>query len=400
TSNQTQRVFAFERTAMLAGNAGARAVYTGFSPPQGTGFFVPLPGDASDGTLPPAGTPCPIFSYSDNGWGTGYSDAVNIYQMAVNWTPATPTGTITLAANIPTAAFDASYDANWNDVIQPGTTQKLDGIGGVCMYRAQWKSWSGYNTILLNWAVKISATQRSIKWCELRQSQSTGTWSMYQEGIYTPDAATRWMGSIAMDNNGSIGLAYMKTNSATTLYPGLYYTGRRSCDPLGTLPITEEQVVAGTGYQTGGNRNGDYAQLSLDPDGVTFWYTGEYMGGTSGSTAARTRIFSFQLPVCENTAIVNIAITNGVNPKCPGTATTFTATPTNGGTAPAYQWQVNGINVGTNSTTYSTSTLTNGDVVRCIMTSNLSGVLGSPATSNTITMTVSPVVTPSVSIAL
>jgi hypothetical protein len=398
TSNQTQKVFAFERTAMLAGNASARAVYTAFSPPQGSGFFVPLPGDASDGTLPAAGTPCPIFSYSDNGWGAAYSDAVNIYQMSVNWNPTTPTGTITLAANVPMAAFDASYDASWNDVIQPGTTQKLDGIGGVCMYRAQWKSWGGYNTVLLNWGVKISSTQRSIKWCELRQNQSTGTWSVFQEGIYTPDGATRWMGSMAMDDNGSIGIGYMKTDATNTVYPGLYYTGRRSCDPPGTLPLTESMVVAGTGYQTGTNRNGDYAEMVMDPDGITFWYTGEYMGGTSGSTAARTRIFSFQIPPCDTIPVINIAQTAGTSPLCPNSSATFTATYYNGGSTPTFQWQVNGVNAGTNTSTFTTSSLTNGQQIRCIMTSSIPGIAGNPDTSNTITVTVSTVVTPAVSI--
>jgi hypothetical protein len=399
TSNQTQKVFAFERTAMLAGNAAARAVYTGFSPPQGSGFFVPLPGDASDGNLPPAGTPCPIFSYSDNGWGVSYSDAVNIYQMSVNWATTTPTGTITLAANVPTAAFDASYDASWNDVSQPGTTQKLDGIGGVCMYRAQWKSWGSYNSILLNWAVKISTTQRSIKWCELRQNTSTGVWSLYQEGIYAPDGATRWMGSMAMDDNGSIGIAYLKTDAANTVYPGLYYTGRRTCDPLGTLPLTETMVVAGTGYQTGTNRNGDYSEMVLDPDGVTFWYTGEYMGGTSGSSAARTRIFSFQIQPCDTLPVVNIAQTAGPTPLCPNTSATFTATAYNGGSSPAFEWQVDGVRVGTNSNTYTTSTLTNGQTIRCILTSSIPGILGNPDTSNVITVTVGTVVTPAVTIA-
>jgi hypothetical protein len=338
TSNQsTQKVFAFERSAMLTGTPGARSVYVTYSPPK-SGFFVPLTGDAADGTLPPAGTPCPIFSYSDNGWGSGFFDRVNIYNMAVNWVPATPTASITLAANVSTAAFDASYNSSWNDCPQPGTTQKLDGIGGCLMYRAQWKSWSGYNSIVLNWAVKISSTQRSIKWCELRQSQSTGTWSMYQEGIYAPDADTRWMGSIAMDNNGSIGLAYMKSNSSST-YPGIYYTGRRTCDPLGTLPVTEMLGVAGTGSQTGMNRDGDYAQTTLDPDGVTFWYTGEYMGGSTGSSAARTRIISYQINPCGLVAGVSIAVSAGSNPTCVGSSVTFTATPTNGGSAPAYQWK-------------------------------------------------------------
>ncbi len=400
TSNQsTQKVFCFERTAMLAGTPGARSVVVNYSPPK-SGFFVPLPGDAADGVLPAAGTPCPIFSYSDNGWGASYFDRVNIYQMAVNWVPATPTATITLSANVTAAAFDASYDAMWNDVSQPGTTQKLDGIGGVCMYRAQWKTWSGYNSVVLNWAVKISATQRSIKWCELRQTQSTGVWSMYQEGIYTPDANTRWLGSIAMDNNGSIGLSYIKSNS-TALYPGLYYTGRRTCDPLGTLPVTEAVVVAGTGAQTGGvNRIGDYAHTCLDPDGVTFWSTSEYMGGTTGASAARTRIFSYQISPCGVAASVSIALTAGTNPTCTGSSVTFTATPVNGGTTPAYQWKVNGTNVGTNSPTFTSTTITNGQIVTCVMTSNLPGVTGSPATSNGITMTINSAATPSVSIAL
>jgi hypothetical protein len=339
TSNQAQKVFCFERAAMLAGTPGARSIYKTFSPPQGSGFFVPMPGDAADGALPAAGTPCPIFSYSDNGWGAGFSDAVNIYKMAVTWA-ATPTATITSAGTVPTAAFDGTYSASWDDCPQPGTTQKLDGIGGVIMYRAQWKTWSGYNSVVLNWAVKISATQRSIKWCELRQNQSTGVWSMYQEGIYTPDTDTRWMGGICMDNNGAIALVYIKSNS-TSIYPGLYYTGRRPCDPLGTLPITETVAIAGTGSQTGGvNRDGDYSQTVLDPsDGITFWNTSEYMGGASGANAAKTRIFSFQLPVCAAaTPVANF--TGTPTTICAGQSVTFTDASTN--TPTSWAWTFTG----------------------------------------------------------
>jgi hypothetical protein len=87
-------------------------------------------------------------------------------------------------------------------------------------------------------------------------------------------------------------------------------------------------------------------------------------------------------------ASVSIASSDADNTICSGTSVTYTATPTNGGSAPTYQWQVNGSNVGTNSATYTTTTLTNGQSVTCIMTSNLTGVTGSPATSNAIVTTV------------
>jgi hypothetical protein len=82
---------------------------------------------------------------------------------------------------------------------------------------------------------------------------------------------------------------------------------------------------------------------------------------------------------------------------CAGTNVTFTATPTNGGT-PSYQWKLNGNNVGTNSNTYSNSSLANGDQVSVVMTSSLGCASPQTATSNTITMTVTATVTPSVSI--
>ena len=379
TSNQGGRMYAFERDQMILGNSSARAVTATFTTGNTSGFYCPLSADADAG-LPTVGTPCPFFAYSENAWGGGAVDGVKIWTMAVTW-GSTPTATITAKPTVTTSAFDASYDSGWNDVSQPGTTSKLDGIGGVPTYRAQFRSWSGYNTVLLNWGVKISTTQRSIRWVELRQDQTSGTWSLYQEGTYTPDAHTRWIGSIAMDDNGSIGMAYCKSSS--TVYPSLCYTGRLSSDPLGTMTFAETVAIAGAAAETSANRYGDYSQLSLDPDGVTFWHTGEYTPA-SGNTS--TRVYSFQLPT---TIVASVAaISNDSDNKiCAGQSVTFTATPTNGGT-PTYQWQVNGSNVvGATSATYTTTTLANGDVVTCVMTSTLSGVIGSPCTSTPITIT-------------
>ena len=96
-------------------------------------------------------------------------------------------------------------------------------------------------------------------------------------------------------------------------------------------------------------------------------------------------------------ASVSIAITSGSNPTCANNSLTFAATPVNGGTAPTYQWLVNGNNAGTGAT-FTTSALNNGQVVTCVMTSNLAGVTSNPATSNAITVTVNAVQLPLVSI--
>ena len=100
------------------------------------------------------------------------------------------------------------------------------------------------------------------------------------------------------------------------------------------------------------------------------------------------------------TAKVTPSVSISANPSgaiCAGTSVTFTAAPVNGGT-PTYQWSVNGIPAGTNSSTYTSSTLNDGDVVSVLMTSSLPCVTSSQATSNTINMVVTPKVTPSVSI--
>ena len=75
---------------------------------------------------------------------------------------------------------------------------------------------------------------------------------------------------------------------------------------------------------------------------------------------------------------------------CAGAMATFFASPGNGGTTPSYQWKVNGNNVGSNSDTYSTSSLSNGDIVTVVMTSSLGCASPQSATSAPITMTVLP----------
>lgn len=283
TSNEgTDKVFCFERTAMLAGTPTARSISKTFTGAP-SGFFAPMPADA-DGGLPPAGTPLPFFTYSG-------TSAIKIWNMTVNWATS-PTATISAPVSVTTSTFNASYDPGWNDISQASGSQKLDGIGGVLSYRAQWRKWTTYNSVVLCWPVVISTTQRSIKWVELRQTGTT--WSLYQQGTYAPDALNRWLGSIAMDDNGSIALCYAVAGPSPATPMSLRYTGRLASDPVGTMTFAEQSAVTGSGAMTAcGNRVGDYSQTTLDPDGITFWHTGEYVAGSYPAT----RIYSFKLPL-------------------------------------------------------------------------------------------------------
>ena len=62
----------------------------------------------------------------------------------------------------------------------------------------------------------------------------------------------------------------------------------------------------------------------------------------------------------------------------------FSAIATNAGTNPAYQWKVNGTNVGT-GTTYTNPSLTNNDIVSCVLTPDLPGCSNAAYVSNTAT---------------
>lgn len=94
------------------------------------------------------------------------------------------------------------------------------------------------------------------------------------------------------------------------------------------------------------------------------------------------------VPYLPPTASVIVSASPGTA-VCQGASVTFTATPTNGGGTPAYQWQLNGSPVaGATNSTYTTSTLANGNTITCVMTSSKVCVTGSPATSGVVTMTI------------
>ena len=151
-------------------------------------------------------------------------------------------------------------------------------------------------------------------------------------------------------------------------------------------------------------------QWQTSPDG-TIWtnISGATSSSYSSSTLAngeRIRVTIVSNATCASPSSANSnAITMTVNPNitpdvsisanpstpiCPGTSVTYTATPTNGGSNPSYQWKINGVNVGSNNPVFTTATLANNDVISVQMTSNAPCASPTLATSNNITITVNP----------
>ena len=111
---------------------------------------------------------------------------------------------------------------------------------------------------------------------------------------------------------------------------------------------------------------------------------------------------------CTNIDSVRVFISAPITPTiiiststptiCASTSVTFTSSVTGAGNVPSYQWKINNVNAGTNSSTFSTSILVNGDQVSCILTSSNTCVTSNTASSNSITITVAASVVPSVNI--
>ena len=144
---------------------------------------------------------------------------------------------------------------------------------------------------------------------------------------------------------------------------------------------------------------GGSVTLTSSPATSYLWSTGATTQSITVSQSGAYTVTTNGGSACSGSTTINVtdgfATMASVSIATPTTGTisssqsvTFTATPSNGGASPSYQWKKNGVNAGTNSATYTNSAWVNGDVVSCVMTSNAACVTGSPATSNSITMSV------------
>jgi hypothetical protein len=274
-------VAALNRAKMLAGQPATQQLF------QTSAAYGGLLAATVDGTrLPPAGSPNYLVAL-------GTSSSLVAWKYHVDWT--TPSNsTFTGPGSLAVAPYAEACNGG-TCIPQAGTTQRLDSLADRVMYRLAYRNFGDHEALVVNHSISAGSST-GIRWYELRPSG--GNLRVYQQGTYAPDPSYRWMGSIAMDQAGGIGLGF--SVSSSSLKPQIHYTGRRASDPLGQMTQGEGTIINGAGVQTGRNlsRWGDYSSLSIDPvDGCTFWYANEYIP-TNGAFNWRTRIGTFQLTGC------------------------------------------------------------------------------------------------------
>ncbi|MGA2823896.1 MAG: hypothetical protein ABSE72_10270, partial [Bacteroidales bacterium] len=316
------------RNKMLAGDASAEMIYFktetlgGSGSGTGADCYSMLPSDC-DGIWAPAGTPN-YFTYINDNTTAGASE-LRIWELHVDWATMI-NSTFTFTTNLPVTTY-TMLGSGTGVVPQQGTSNKLDGLGDRLMFRNQYHNFGSYQSFVTCHSVNIGSGVAGVRWYEYRKTGTT--WSVYQQSTYNPgDGKSRWLGSVAMNVNGDMGLAY--TVSSGSMYPSIYFTGRKGSDPINTMTVTEGTIQTGTASMIGATRWGDYAAMNIDPsDNATFWTTNEYIGTYGGTWPWSTKIASFRwtnqptVATLDATSItMTTATLNGtVNPM--GLATTY-----------------------------------------------------------------------------
>lgn len=298
SANEYPSVYALNRDKMLAGHPASMIRIT-HEPLDGFSFQAMTPADPDGTSQPPAGAPGLFMRHRDDeahnpGANNPNEDYLELWAFTPDFsTPAN--STFSKLQDIPVAEFDSSLCGltSYYCFPQPGTTTTLDPLREVIMFRLAYRNLHHHQSLVGNFVTDIGGNIGGVRWFELRKQGST--WSLFQEGTYSPDNTNRWMGAIAMDGSGNIALGY--NASSSLVYPSLRYAGRLRGDATGTLPQGENTLIAGTSFNSS-NRYGDYAAMSLDPsDQCTFWFTGEYNASSHWST----RIGAFKFDSCTGT---------------------------------------------------------------------------------------------------
>ncbi|MCO5198376.1 MAG: hypothetical protein M9941_11595 [Anaerolineae bacterium] len=141
-------------------------------------------------------------------------------------------------------------------------------------------------------------TVNCVRWAQIELP--TGAIGPEGAGVFSSTGTHRWFPDLAVNDCDDMAVGYSKSSSS--MFPAVWVTGREDADPAGTLQ-SEVEMKAGeityTAFDGAPRRWGDYTGMTIDPDGQTFWYLGEYSKITGNANGRwGTYIGSFTYPDC------------------------------------------------------------------------------------------------------
>jgi gliding motility-associated-like protein len=158
----------------------------------------------------------------------------------------------------------------------------------------------------------------------------------------------------------------------------LYTAGSASICSGSSLSLASLGASSYT-WSTGANTQ----TITVSPTATTVYS----VSGTNSFGCVASEDFTLNVNPIIN---ASVSISSASNNICVGTAASFTASPVNGGSSPAYQWKINGLSVpGATASVFSSTALVNNDAVSVTMISNAFPCLSnSVVTSNSVILSV------------
>ncbi len=274
--SQTNRVYVIERDKVILGETPQ---FVGFplSGIRTSGFYSPQAFNVCNANLPAPGNATIVY-LQDDAWSGVSEDHLKLWTINVDWENIGQS-TASAAEQMITTPFISVFDGgSFSNRPQPGGPD-IDVLQATVMNQAQFRRFADHNSAVFNFVVDTDGSSgelAGIRWFELRQDADGEPWSLYQEGTYISPYNNKdaFSGSMAMDADGNIGMAYTTVSSTERI--GIQYTGRYAGDPLGQMTIDETLIGLSTTADPS-NRLADYVHLTVDPsDDKTFWHIAEY----------------------------------------------------------------------------------------------------------------------------
>ncbi len=298
------RVWAFNKNDLYAGNPVTTVQNTvpgGASTPQPTNLH-----GFNTGTWPAHGNDHYILS--DPFDGATYS--------VLRWDIAANSLTTIGSVNLGSAGFPLSVPQSGGSDLAGNDYRPLD---------FEFRNGYGWMTQTVS-CNPGSGAVNCVRWAQIELT--TATLGPAGSGTYGSNGEYRFFPDLAVNHCDDMAVGY--SHSSSSSWPSVASTGRLNTDPVGTLQA-ETLVKAGeityTAFDSPPRRWGDYTGMTIDPDGLTFWYLGEYSKDT-GNTSGRwgTWINSFTYSSCYLDGDFTIGVLPIDQEICQGSLATYDVT--------------------------------------------------------------------------